>query len=81
MPERRAPTHEVVGSTDASVTFDLPSQRLSPGEDRVSVTIGSVYSVMSHQDWQQFVACVNKANEQVSKVFDAPGRWLGGKVA
>lgn len=80
MPERQSPTHEVLTQTMAHVVLRIPSQHVGLGEDCVRVIISGNSIEMSRQDWQQFVAMVNTASEQVSAVFDVAGRRIGRVV-
>jgi hypothetical protein len=75
--ERKAPTHAVYAETATEVVFTLPRQDVPRGDDRVRVTVNDESVVMAQQDWQQFVACVLKADEQVRHIFDRAGRPLG----
>lgn len=78
--ERQTPTHEVFSRTVVDVVLDLPAQTVPSDHDQVNVCIDGDRVPMTRGDWQQFVACVRVANEQVNAVLDTAGRILPGKV-
>lgn len=74
---RDAPTHEVYAETTAAVVLKVPHQAVARGDDRVVLHVDDERYTLAQQDWQQFVACILKADEQVRRIFDRAGRPLG----